>query len=289
MTELAYLNGEILPLDQLRIHPEDRGYQFADGIYEVVAAINGVPLFLQAHMERLQRSAAGISLKLGAWVKTLNTDIPRLLAASGLDQAMLYLQITRGVAPRNHSFPEKPSPTVLMTVRPLPDRSELLERGMKAITVADERWFHCDLKTIALLPNVLAKEMAHERGADEAILVRPGGRVTEASSANVFMVRAGHAETPPASPLLLSGITREVLLREALRLGFSLVEAPIDQSSLMAADEVFLTGTTVQVMPVVAIDGKPIGDGTPGPFTRRLQAAYKTLVTEEVAAGMPRV
>ncbi|MFZ5924202.1 MAG: D-amino-acid transaminase [Bacillota bacterium] len=279
MPEIAYVDGAFIDLSEARVSVEDRGFQFGDGVYEVVRCYHGAPFALEAHLARLERSAREIVLPLPGSIQELAGLAREALERSGFLEAILYMQVTRGWAPRNHAFPGQVKPTLVMTVRPA--RSvppDLASPGASVITTRDERWLRCDIKSINLLPNVLAKEKAKQAGVLEAIMIRDGGRVTEGSSSNVYAVKGGKVHTAPEGPWILSGITRAVVLRLALEQGVPVSEDFFTLEFLVAADEVFITSTTLEVTPVVSIDGKVVGDGKPGPITKALAASYATEV-----------
>jgi D-alanine transaminase len=268
---IVYLNGHYVPYEQALIPVEDRGYVFGDGIYEVVWISGGRPYAFADHVERLRHSADGIELELPDDPSAYATVAERLLAENSLTDATMYLQITRGVAPRTHTFPAAARPTVLIIVRgatSIPD--EQREAGRSALTVPDLRWGRCDIKSINLLPNILAKQAAAKAGAFEAILTRDGLAV-EGGSSNFFAVFDGTLVTHPAGPRILGGITRLRLLRIAERLGLPVRLEAISLAELGKADELFWTSTTVEVMPCTQIDGRPAGGGRRGPIARRLQ------------------
>ncbi len=278
MTEVAYVNGTFLPIDEATISIEDRGFQFADGVYEVVSTYGGRPYAMGAHMERLQRSLHEIRIEFD--VSGLPAVVQQGIERAGFDEALVYLQITSGAAPRHHEFPERPpQPTVVMTVKQLhrPDPT-LHERGVSIITTPDLRWKRCDIKSIALLPNILAKQLAHETGAYEAILVDDGERVTEGSSTSSFRVTGGVVFTSSPGAHILPSITRGVLIDLIHGLGIKLLEEFSTVEDYRTADEVFLAGTTTEAMPVIRVDDMQIGDGTPGPITRRIREAFVTSV-----------
>ncbi|MBE3591092.1 MAG: D-amino acid aminotransferase [Firmicutes bacterium] len=276
---LVYLNGRFVPHSEATVHVEDRGLLFADGIYEVVRVYGGRPFALDEHFHRLERSAAYMRLPLPAPVDELKTAALELLSRSGLQEATIYVQVTRGGGvPRNHAFPKEPRPTVFMIAREArPPAPELKERGASLITVPDRRWHLCHVKSIGLFLNCLAKQEALEAGADDALFVR-GAVVTEASSANFMAVWGGELRTHPEGEWILSGITRQVVLTLAREAGIPVVERPFTVEELSLADEAFITGTTTEVLPVVRIDGRPVGSGRPGPVTRRLEEMYAARV-----------
>lgn len=277
-----YLNGEYLPLEKATVSVEDRGFLFADGIYEVVRYYAGRPFQLQAHIQRLQRSAQGACLPLPRAVAELPTIIARLLAENNLQDTNIYIECTRGTAhPRTHAFPAEPHPTLLVMPQPIHNLPpEARTRGVSAITAPDLRWQRCDIKSIMLLPNVMAKTQARERGAFEAILVRDGV-VTEGSSTNIFAVFDGTLATHPANHHILGGITRQVVLELAVELGLVVREEPFTAEQIYSAQEVFLTSTTSEVLPITQIDGRAIGNGFPGAVTMRLFETFKKAVEKE--------
>ena len=278
MPEVAYVNGAFLPIEQAVVSIEDRGFQFADGVYEVVATYDGRPYAMEEHLRRLDRSLREIRIDFDV------SGIPDLVEAgirrSGFDETLIYIQVTRGAAPRNHEFPDRPpAPTVVMTVKRLErPESDLYESGVKAITTPDLRWKRCDIKSIALLPNILAKQQAHEAGAYESLLVDDLGQVTEGSSTSSFMVSGGAVSTSPAGPHILPSITRGILLEIIRDLGIPLRERFCRVEEYLAADEVFLAGTSTEAMPVVQVDDTRIGCGRPGPLTLRIREAFLSRV-----------
>ncbi|MBD0319510.1 MAG: aminotransferase class IV [Gemmatimonadetes bacterium] len=275
---MVYLNGEWIPRAEARVAVDDRGFLFGDGVYEVTRAVGGALYEAEAHLERLRRGLAGLEFADDAVCpESLLAVSARLLEVNGLmdGQASVYLQVTRGSAPRTHHFPAPgTAPTVYLSASRFTPPAELHERGAAAITHPDLRWARCDLKTVNLLPNVLAKQHAVAAGANEAILIRHGA-VTEGSHSNVFGVLNGELRTYPRCRQILPGITRDVVLRIAAELALPVSETPIRVDELPRLAELFITGTTTDVMPIVRLDGHPVGDGTPGPVTRRLQDAHR--------------
>jgi len=279
---IVYLNEEYLPLEEARVSVEDRGFLFADGIYEVVRFYGGRPFRLEAHLQRLQRSGRQALLPLHGGVSDLPRIIERVRSENDLQDAEIYIECTRGAAhPRGHPFPAQPAPTLL--VMPVPIHalpSGALTRGLSAVTTPDIRWRHCDIKSIMLLPNVMAKQQARDRGAFEAIFVRDGV-VTEGASSNVFAVINGVLRTHPADPDILAGISRQVVLELAAELGLETRENPFTLGELYSAEEAFLTSTTLEVLPISQVDHLPLGDDCPGPRTMRLWQAF-----QETTAGL---
>lgn len=278
--DAVYLNGRFVAPDQAQVSVMDRGFLFGDGVYEVIPAYGGRPLRCAEHLARLDNSLRGIGmpnpLTAAAWMEVL----AQLLAAGPGDapdgDQALYVQVTRGAAPtRDHRFPEAVEPTVLAMARPLRAREpRIAEAGVAAILCEDIRWQRCDLKTTALIAAVLLRQQAAEADAEEAILVR-GGLVVEGSTSNLFVVRAGELVTPPKGPALLPGITRDLVLELARADGIPCVERDLAEAELRSADEIWITSSTREVMPVTRLDGGAVGEGRPGPLWRRIDARYQ--------------
>lgn len=270
-------NLTITDYQDATIHPDDRGYYFGDGIYEVFRIYNGRLFQEDAHLVRLARSAAELRIPLPYGLPEITGLMYKLLEEDPVEEGILYLQITRGAAPRGHAFPpEGTQPVLTAYCKPLPRNRDKITGGIRIVSVPDIRWLRCDIKTLNLLGNVLAKQEAVERGADEAVLHR-SGTVTECSSSNIMMVKDGTLWTHPADNLILPGITRQVVLDQARALGIPVQEAAFSLEELYSADEVLITGTTTEVTPVILIDETPIAGGQPGPITRQLQREYQTL------------
>lgn len=278
MPEVVYLDGRFLAPDQAMVSVNDRGFLFGDAVYEVIRSYRGRLFALDRHLDRLARSLRETEIT-GVDIPQVRAVIEEAYARSGFPEAVVYLQITRGVAPRRHAYPEGLRPTILVHVRdagPLFDLT--IREGVRCITARDLRWRRCDIKSTNLLPNVLAQTRAKRQGAYEAILVDDEGYVTEATSASVFCVEAGVVVTRPLGPEILASVTREVVIELAKGQQIPVSEEPISLRRLRAADEVFLAGTGDEVCPVLELDGEQIGDGRPGPITRQLQASYLALV-----------
>jgi D-alanine transaminase len=273
---LVYLDGAIVPLAQARISPEDRAFLFADGIYEAVLARDGRLLLWDEHERRLRQGAAALRLPFDD-AAALRVAAGELLRRNDLlaGDALVYLQVSRGAAPRAHAFPPAGVPaTTYVTAKAWPGHApELLREGAAVLTLADTRWARCDIKSTALLPNVLAHQEAKEAGCWEAIFVRDGVAL-EGSHSNLCVVRAGGVWTYPACNYILEGVTRGVVLELAAGLGIPVRLGAVSLAELRRADEVFLTGTTTEVLPVTRVDGAAVGAGTPGPVTLRLREAY---------------
>ncbi|MGB9813696.1 MAG: D-amino-acid transaminase [Thermovenabulum sp.] len=277
MDALIYLNGEKVDYENAKVSVEDRGFLFGDGIYEVIRVYNGRFFYLNRHIERLKKGAEQIYLDLDFGVENLVETIKKAVKESGFKDASVYVQVTRGAAPRQHAFPSNTKCTWLVIVREVkPQPQEYYENGVMAITVPDERWTRCNIKTVQLLANCIAKEKAKRAGAYEAIFHR-GDIITEASSSNVFMVKDGKIFTHPANNLILHGITRYAVLEIIKNNNFELYEETFSKEKLFEADEVFLTGTMTEVMPIVKIDGKIIGDGVPGKITMKIMEDFRRL------------
>lgn len=280
MPDIALINGRFLPWHEATVSIEDRGFQFGDGVYEVIRTYHGKPFELDAHLNRLDRSARELSLaqpySRAQWTEWVQHGVRE----AGYVEAKVYLQITRGVAARDHVFPSNVAPTVVMTIRELaPFSAKTRETGVTAKTCEDLRWGRCDIKSVNLLANVLAREEAKQAGVFEAILVKDG-LVTEGSVSNVMAVQSGVVVTAPEGPRILSGVTRTVVLKLARAEGIPVREQFLPVESLYTADEVFLTGTTVEVLSVVQVDGRTIGMGQPGSVAKVLGARWAALTEE---------
>jgi D-alanine transaminase len=275
----CYLNGQYLPRSEATVSVEDRGFIFGDGVYEVWRVVNGQLFESERHLERLAHGLRELRITPpGVTRRDAVEDMAaQLLRRSGLvdGEATFYLEITRGAAPRAHHFPPAGThPTVFATVNRLVPPEALRERGATCVTVPDVRWLRCDIKTIQLLPNVMAKQAAAERGAIEAILVRDG-MITEGSHTNVIGVLDGVLRTHPTNQLILPGISRAVVLEIARRLGVVVVEEAFQETDIPRLDELFLVGTTTDVMPIIRVDDLEIGTGRPGPIAMRLFAEFR--------------
>jgi len=278
MPDVGFVNGRFMPLAQAAVPVEDRGYQFGDGVYEVVRTYQGKPFQLEAHLVRLERSAEAIGVSVPYPRQEWERLMTEGLRQAGYEDSKIYVQLTRGVAPRDHVFPVDAQPTVVMTIRELHSLPASVHKaGVEAVTMEDLRWGRCDIKSLNLLPNVMGRQRAKEAGAFEAIFVR-NGLVTEGSVSNVMVVRDGRLSTAPEGPTILSGVTRKLVLDLARKEGLAVEERYVTVEELRRADEVFLSGTTVEVLAVVRVDQKPIGAGIPGPVTRQLGLCFKRAV-----------
>jgi D-alanine transaminase len=278
-----WINGQVMPLAQASIGVEDRGYQFADGVYEVVRFYNGRFFTLREHMERLARSAEGIRLPLPMPIEQLQHELRNFLPLTNLRDGFIYLQLTRGVAERNHRFPKQQGHTLLWHARPLPPAKEAGEgEGVKLLSLADERWKRCWIKSIGLIANVLAKNDAVEAGYDEAVFV-DREIITECSSSNIFAVLGGTLITHPVGAKVLPGITRLVVLDVAARLGIRVEERALREEEVRRADELFITSTTREVHWVQRYNDRYIGQGRCGAITIKLHRAFQDRVRAETA------
>ncbi|PCJ60444.1 MAG: D-amino acid aminotransferase [Rhodospirillaceae bacterium] len=276
MSHIAYVNGQYVPHRLARVHIEDRGYQFADGVYEVMAVIDGQPMDEELHLDRLEVSLDALSMENAMTRRVLKIILREIIRRNRIRDGILYLQMTRGVARRDHAFPARRRTALVVTARPatLPPQ-EALRAGVHVITLTDTRWKRCDIKSISLLPNVLAKQQAREADAYEAWFLDADNFLTEGSSTNAWIVtKAGVLVTRPANCAILSGITRLGVLKVAAEEGITVEERPFHLDEARAAAEAFLTSTTAFLLPVLKIDDKVIGNGQPGKLTTRLLHRY---------------
>jgi D-alanine transaminase len=276
---IAYFNGEYLPKNQLNISPDDRGFLFADGAYEVIRCYHGKLFQPDAHVTRLERSISELRIDFPG-VQQLTEVARKLIEKNQLTvgQAIVYLQITRGAAPRTHRFPPKDTPaTVYAYAAPFKPHQHELDNGTKIILVSDTRWSRCDIKSISLLPNILAHQQAIDNGATEAVFVRDGV-ITEGAHTNFCGIFKGELVTAPISNYILAGITREIVLELCGKLSIPVKDFPILETDLRRADELMLIGTTVEITPVVQVNGWKVGDGNPGALTQNLQKAFYGLI-----------
>jgi len=271
----VYLNGQFLPLEDAKVSVLDRGFIYGDGVYELVPVYGRRPYRLRQHLARLQRSLDGIRLANPHTDAEWEAIIAGLIGRMTFADQGVYLQVTRGAAKRDHAFPAGVAPTVFMMSNPLvlPSR-EQVERGVAVVTAVDERWLHCDLKTISLLGNVLARQLAVDAGATETVLFR-NGYLTEASASNVLLVRGGVIVAPPKDNQILPGITYDVAFELAREGGLPIEVRPVPKDEALAADEMWLSSSTKEVLAVTALDGRPFAGGTPGPVFRKVHALFQ--------------
>ena len=272
---VSYVNGEYVQHYEAAVHIEDRGYQFSDGVYEYIAFYNRKLVDAELHLKRLERSLREVEIAMPMSILSMSVVIRELIARNNKNDGGLYIQISRGVAKRDHGFPKGVRPSLVMTVcgSKLPSEKQIKE-GVSVITAPDIRWGRRDIKSISLLPNILAKQKAVEAGAREAWLV-DGDIVSEGSASNSYIVsKAGQLITHPLNECILGGITREVVLKLACANSIPVAERVFTIAEVREAAEAFITSTSANVLPVVKIDGKTIGNGKPGPVSRRLNALY---------------
>ncbi len=284
MSRIAYVNGRYLPHRGASVHIEDRGYQFADGVYEVIAVYGGKLIDEEGHLVRLDRSLRELSILWPVAPSVLPVLMREVVARNRIRNGIVYVQITRGVSRREHGFPVGARPALVITARQQSLAHPAAKTGVGVITVPDIRWERCDIKSVALLPNVLAKQQAKESGAYEAWQVDEEGCVTEGSSTNAWIVtKDGEIVTRDASDAILNGITRQAVIRLARDAQMKIVERPFTVEEAKEASEAFLTSTTSFVLPIVSIDGEPVGDGRPGLVATRLRDFYVDYLDQVVA------
>jgi D-alanine transaminase len=280
----CYLNGEFLPLEQAKIPVLDRGFIFGDGVYEVIPVFGGQCFRLQEHLQRLGNSLKAIGIDDPCTETEWSRLLATLIARNGGDDQSLYLQITRGVAKRDHVLEIPLTPTVFAMTTRLETAS--IPTPVSAITCEDIRWKLCHIKAITLLPNVLLRQQAAAAGAYEAILIREG-QLTEGAASNVFIVSKGEIKTPPKGSALLPGITRDLVIALLAQQDIPALEAPIPEAELKAAEEIWLTSSTREILPVIELDHIPVGSGRPGPIWQRVLALYQQFKREGFAGLKP--
>lgn len=279
MSRIAYVNGTYVPMSEAFVHIDDRGYQFADGVYEGVSVRHGKLIDLEPHLDRLWRSMGELQMMAPMDRAPMRFVLKEVVRRNRIKDGFLYLQITRGVAPRDHPFPaQTPWPAMVVTVKRMnfdAVMNRAMNEGVSASSQPDIRWGRCDVKSTSLLPNILAKQAAREAGAFEAVMVDKEGYVTEGSSTNIWMVtKDGTLVTRSTDDNILSGITRRSIMNVAYELQMKVEERAFTLEEIKDAAEMFLTSSTSCAMPIVTLDGQKIGDGTPGPVAKRLVEAY---------------
>ncbi len=277
----VYLDGTFVPRDEARISVLDRGFVFGDGVYEVIPAYSGAPFRLEQHLARLAASLAAIEIPPPLAPEAWRDVIATVLTRNGGGDQSVYIQVTRGVAERDHAPPAGLRPTVLVMSKPMP---VAVPAPVAAISRPDIRWQYCDIKTTALLANVMLRREAAAEGAYETILLRDG-RLTEGAASNVFVVSAGHVRTPPRSNEILAGITRDLLLELLREAGVQVEEAQVSEAELRTADEIWITSSTREIVPVTMLDGAPVGAGVPGAMWRQATALYQACKSRFVAVA----
>jgi len=276
MSRVAYVDGQYLPHHLAAVHIEDRGYQFADGVYEVMGVVGGSLLDEGPHLTRLARSLAELRIPAPMSIAALRIVMREVIRRNGVRDGIVYVQITRGVATRDHAFPKGARPVLVVTSRrKRPADPRTVADGVAVITIPDIRWQRCDIKSVALLPNVLGKQRAKEAGAFEAWQVDHEGKVSEGTSTNAWIVTSdATVVTRQADSAILNGVTRLAVLDIIRREGYAFVERPFSVAEAKSAREAFLTSTVVDLLPVVTIDGDPVGDGQPGTLSGKLREYY---------------
>ena len=281
MKPLGLADGRIVDLSENVVPMEDRGHQFGDGVYEVTRVYNGKLFAFHSHMERLFRSLRELRIPVVYTEEDLLDAHQLLIDESGYSEAAIYLQITRGVAPRGHNFPQHTVPRLTMSIRPTSSHP-LLKTGAKGLITEDERWLRCDIKSINLLANIMAKQKATENDCFEAILFRENGIVTEGTSSTFMVVKGGVVWVHPLTKLVLPSITRKLIIEQILpEFDIPVLEKTFDVAFAKAADEAFVCGTNSEIMPIIALNNQPVGDGVVGPITKTVQDAYRAIIDKE--------
>ncbi len=271
---VVYLNGDYVRLADAKISVLDRGFIFGDGIYDVVPAYNGKPFRMDGHLARLERSLAAIDIKVGLGRGDWEQIVSDLIQRSGLADCMVYIQVTRGVAKRDHGFPKNATPTVFCMVSPfVRPNGAAREQGLSVVSIPDVRWLRCEIKSVSLLGNVLAKQHAVDAGVDEVVQFRDG-YLSEGASCNIWVVKDGVLLAPPRSNLILEGIRYGLLEELAAGAGIQFNARPISQQEVENADELMLSSATREVLPITSYNGKPVGTGKPGKVYSSLRAGY---------------
>ena len=282
---MVFLNGKFLPIEEAKVPVLDRGFIFGDGVYELVPVYSRVPFRLDEHLARLERSLAETSIRNPYTRSQWRELIYRLVDAQSFDDQGVYFQVTRGVAKRDHAFPKDVEPTVFMMCNPLvTPPKELVQKGAAAVTAQDNRWLRCDIKSISLIGNCLLRQLSAEAGAVETILFRDG-KLTEASASNVFVVKRGAILSPPKSSLILPGITYDVVVELARANGLPLELRDVTEAEVRGADEIWVSSSSKEVLPVVSLDAAPVGDGRPGPLFGRMYQLYQEFKLKVMRAG----
>ncbi len=285
MTDIVYLNGRFLPLEEARVPVLDRGFIFGDGVYEVIPTYSRHPFRLREHLERLQQSLHGIRLKSPHTLEQWEALVIELIERNSLQDQSVYLQVTRGPAPRDQAFPKQVTPTVfLMCMELVTPSRDLVQHGASAVSARDIRWDRCDLKVISLLPNVLLRQMSADVGAAETIMFRDG-ILTEGSASNIFAVENGIILTPPKDNHVLPGITYDVVLELAAGEGIRVEFGHFEEARIRRADELWCTSSTKEILAIVELDGQPVANGKPGPIFHRMYQLYQAYKNEVMRHG----
>ncbi|HET9734528.1 MAG TPA: D-amino acid aminotransferase [Burkholderiales bacterium] len=272
---MVFLNGKFLPIEEARVPVLDRGFIFGDGVYELVPVYSRAPFRMDEHLARLEKSLAAVRIKNPYSREKWREILLALIAKQPWDDQGVYLQVTRGVAKRDHAFPAGVEPTVFVMCNPLvnPPR-ELVDKGAAAVSAVDYRWHRCDIKSISLIGNCLLRQVSADAGAVETILFRDG-KLTEASASNVFVAKGGLLLSPPKSNLILPGITYDVVVEIAQAVKIPLEFRDVSEAEVRGADEIWLTSSSKEILAVVTLDGSPVGDGKPGPLFRKAWQGYQ--------------
>jgi D-alanine transaminase len=285
---MIFLNGKFMPIEEARVPVLDRGFIFGDGVYELVPVYSRAPFRLDEHLSRLERSLAAVRIRNPYRRAEWRDIILQLVAKQPFEDQGVYFQVTRGVAKRDHAFPKDVAPTVFVMSNPLVNPpAELIERGAAAVTAVDNRWLRCDIKSISLIGNVLLRQHSADVGAVETILFRDG-KLTEASASNVFAVKRGAILSPPKSNLILPGITYDVVAEIAQGAGIPLEFRDVTEAEVRAADEIFVSSSSKEVLAIVQLDGRAVGGGKPGPVFKRVHKLYQDFKREVMRAGARR-
>jgi D-alanine transaminase len=286
---MIFLNGKFMPIEQATVPVLDRGFIFGDGVYELVPVYSRVPFRIDEHLARLERSLQEVRIRNPYSRERWREIIAQLIAQQPYEDQGVYFQVTRGVAKRDHAFPKGVEPTVFVMSNPLVNPpAELVEAGARAVTAPDFRWLRCDIKSISLIGNCLLRQLSADVGAVETILLRDG-QLTEASASNVFIVKGGVVRGPAKSNLILPGITYDVVIELARDAGMPLDIGEVTESELRAADEIWVTSSSKEVLAIVDLDGKPVGEGRPGPAFGRMYQLYQDFKQRVMRAGRQTV
>ena len=285
MDQTVFLNGAFLPIAEAKVPVLDRGFIFGDGVYEVVPVYSKVPFRLEEHLARLERSLAAVGIRNPYTREQWQGFVAGIVERQPFEDQAVYFQVTRGVAKRDHAFPKNAEPTVFMMSNPLvAPPAAVVEKGAAAITAQDNRWLRCDIKSISLIGNVLLRQLSAEVDAVETILFRDG-KLTEASSSNVFVIKGGVIYSPPKNELILPGITYDVVVELARANNLPLEFRAISEADVRGADELWVTSSSKEVLAVVTLDGKTVGDGKPGPVFKRMFKLYQDFKHKVMRAG----
>ena len=287
---MVFLNGKFMPVEEARVPVLDRGFIFGDGVYELVPVYSRVPFRMNEHLARLERSLAAVRIRNPYGRAEWRDIILQLVAKQPFEDQGVYFQVTRGVARRDHAFPKEGdvAPTVFLMSNPLVNPPQaLVESGAAAVTAVDDRWLHCDIKSISLIGNCLLRQVSADAGAAETILLREG-KLTEASASNVFVVKGGTIQSPPKSNLILPGITYDVIVELARGAGLPFGFRDISEAELRGADEVWVTSSSKEVLAITMLDGKPVGSGKPGPVFHNMYKLYQEFKRKVMRAGKER-